>query len=186
MPRKFFRKYLPTHETILRNRWIARFGSLLRHPNLWHLNRRSVAGGFAAGLFAGLIPGPFQMIGAAVLSVIFRINLPVAVFTTLYTNPVTIVPLYLVAYQIGRLFAGGSGVYSAPPPFTLEQGWRDWLSDLLAWAAHLGEPLLIGVPLLALLLAVIGYFVVDLGWRCYTVTAWRTRQRRRGKAASAR
>src|SRR5216683_5965792 len=95
MPRKFFRKYLPSRESVRQNRFVARFGSLLRHPNLWHLNRRSVSGGVAAGMFAGLVPGsnPVQFAVAALLAVAFRVNLPVAVVVTLYTNPLTIVPL---------------------------------------------------------------------------------------------
>ena len=56
----------------------------LHHPNLWHLHRRSVAGGVAVGMFCGLIPGPFQMIGAAIMSVLFRVNLPVAVHRSLH------------------------------------------------------------------------------------------------------
>ena len=89
MPRKFFQKYLPSHESIRQNRYIALFGTLLHHPNLWHLNRHSVAGGVAIGLFAGLIPGPLQMLTAAILAVPLRVNLPVVLATTLYTNPLT-------------------------------------------------------------------------------------------------
>src|SRR6266571_224948 len=97
MPRKFFRKYLPSHEAVRQNRYIARFGTLLHHPNLWHLNRHSVAGGVAIGMFSGLVPGPFQMLIAAILAVPLRVNLPVALATTLYTNPLTIGPLYVIA-----------------------------------------------------------------------------------------
>jgi uncharacterized protein (DUF2062 family) len=55
MFRKFFRKYLPTRETVMRNRGIAQDGNLLKLPNLWHLNRQSVASSFAVGLLAELI-----------------------------------------------------------------------------------------------------------------------------------
>ena len=57
MLRKHLRRVLPSHQSIRDNRYIARFGHRLQHHNLWHLHRRSVAGGIAAGLFAGLIPG---------------------------------------------------------------------------------------------------------------------------------
>ena len=87
MLRKFFRKYLPSNESIRQNRHIARFGTLLLHPNLWHLNRKSVAGGTAVGLFCGLVPGPLQMLSAALLAILFRVNLPVSVIVTWYTNP---------------------------------------------------------------------------------------------------
>src|SRR5260221_5246191 len=40
-----FRSYLPSHESMRQNRHVARFGTLLHHPNLWHCNRRSVSGG---------------------------------------------------------------------------------------------------------------------------------------------
>ena len=60
MPRKHFRKFLPSHESIRTNRYIARFGSALHHHNLWHLHRRSVAGGMAAGLFCGMLPRHFR------------------------------------------------------------------------------------------------------------------------------
>ena len=63
MPRKYFRRFLPDHDSIREHRWVARFGPRLQHPNLWHLNRHSVAGGVAVGLFTGLIPGPLQMLG---------------------------------------------------------------------------------------------------------------------------
>src|SRR5712672_1997136 len=63
MPRKFFRKYLPDAHAVRSYRLVSLFGRWLQHPNLWHLNRRSVPGAFAIGLFAGLIPGPLQMLG---------------------------------------------------------------------------------------------------------------------------
>jgi len=143
MPRKLFRKYLPSHQAIVSNPWIAKFGGLLTHHNLWHLNRRSVAGGFAAGLFAGLIPGPLQIIGGTIVAIVFRVNLPVAALTTFYTNPITIVPLYLVAYGIGELLVGNSGAaVVAPPTFSFDLGLRAWMGQLVDWTASLGKPLL--------------------------------------------
>ena len=106
MPRKYFRKYLPSHESIQSHKHFGKLGRFLHHPNLWHLNRRSVSGGVAIGMFCGLIPGPFQMLGAALMAIPCRVNLPVALITTLYTNPFTIVPLYLIAYWIGSQHRG--------------------------------------------------------------------------------
>src|SRR3954462_193801 len=105
MPRKFFKKYLPSHAAISENRYIARFGSLLSHHNLWHLHRRSVAGGVAVGMFAGVIPGsnPVQFTVGALLAIAFHVNLPIAVIVTLYSNPLTIVPLYYLAFKLGQL-----------------------------------------------------------------------------------
>ncbi|HXZ92882.1 MAG TPA: DUF2062 domain-containing protein [Burkholderiales bacterium] len=178
--RKVFRKYVPDADHVRSHRLIAMFGGLLRHPNLWHLNRDSVAGGVAIGLFAGLVPGPFQMLAAALLAVPLRKNLPVALLVTLYTNPFTIVPLYLLAYEYGKLLLGTNA--RAP---TVEQFQMDWthllesLHRLAHWTLSLGKPLAVGLPALALTLAAIGYFGVHLAWRAYVILAWRARKRRR-------
>ena len=104
--RKYLRRFLPDHETVRRNRWLAPFAGPLLHHRLWHLNRHSAAGALAVGLFCGLIPGPFQIAGAALASVALRLNLPLALLTTFYSNPLTIVPLYLAAFGLGRSGTG--------------------------------------------------------------------------------
>jgi len=180
MARKFFRRFLPSNESIRQNRFIARFGALLHHPNLWHLNRHSAAGGMAAGLFAGLVPGsnPVQFAVAALLAIAFRVNLPVAVIVTLYTNPFTIVPIYLLAYAIGALIVPGEHAPIAMPPALDGSHLGDWLHALGAWAFSLGKPLTVGLVALALSLAALGYAFVQLAWRAYVILAWRRRKRR--------
>ena len=179
MPRKFLRKWIPHPDAVRANRLIAPFARWLRHPNLWHLNRHSVPGAVAIGLFAGLVPGPLQMLTALCLAVPLRKNLPVALLATFYTNPFTIVPLYLLAYQIGA-FLVGTTERAGPLP-SWEMNWGDWgasLQALLHWAASLGKPLAVGLVALALALAAAGYFATRLGWRLYVVLAWRARKRK--------
>jgi len=182
MPRKFFKKFLPGHDAIRQNRHISRFGPWLQHHNLWHLHRRSVAGGLAAGMFAGLVPGsnPVQFTLAALLAVVFRVNLPIAVIVTLYSNPFTIVPLYYMAFRLGQLvlMQGDGGL--PPLPFYLEdKGFSEWLPAALHWLTSVGKPLLVGLPLLAVLLAVTGYFAVDWAWKLHVRHKWRQRRRAR-------
>ena len=179
MPRKFFRKYLPSHAAVSANPCVARFGSWLQHHNLWHLHRRSVAGGVAVGMFAGLIPGsnPVQFSAAALLAMGFRVNLPIAVIVTLYSNPFTIVPLYFAAFKLGQLALLESGGTVPPFEFSLEgKGFSEWLPAALDWLTSIGKPLIIGLPLLALLLSAVGYFVVRWTWRWYAVHKWRRRR----------
>lgn len=173
--RKQLRKYLPDHQAIRDNRWLAPFANTLLHPRLWHLNRHSAAGAVAAGLFCGLIPGPFQMIGAAICAVLFRVNLPLALVTTLYTNPLTIVPLYIVAFALGKLALGGGGEFIMPPDYGPE-GLRAWVQALIEWMMSLGKPLMVGLILLASLLALAGYAAMRYFWRLYLVRAWKKRQ----------
>ena len=186
MPRKLFRKFLPSHESIKENRHIARLGPWLQHHNLWHLHRRSVAGGVAAGLFAGLIPGsnPVQFLAAALIAVAFKVNLPIAVAVTLYSNPFTIVPLYYTAFKLGTLVLWRGDDDLPDLALALEgKGFREWLPAALDWLASAGKPLLVGLPLLAAVLAVIGYFLMDAVWRVHVRMAWRRRQQlRRARA----
>ena len=179
MPRRLIRRltgrFAPAIDRITAHPAMRRFAPALAEPDLWHLNRRSTARAIAVGLFCGLIPGPFQVAAAAAACVAWRANFPLAIVTTFYNNPLTIVPLYLIAYRYGALFmpdADGGAVLHPPPPFG---GVIEYLHALFDWAVGLGAPLAIGLPLLALTLAVVGYFTVRIAWRAHTLHAWRQR-----------
>lgn len=187
MPRKYLRKYLPDAHGVRSHRLVAKFGKLLHHHNLWHLNRDSVAGAVAIGLFAGLVPGPFQMLVALLLAIPLHRNLPVAVFTTLYTNPFTIVPLYVLAYEYGALLLGHEANRLPVKPFDFD--WTSLVDSTRAmfdWMLSLGKPLAVGLVALALTLAALGYVAVQVGWRAYVVLAWRARRKKRRHRAVTR
>lgn len=183
--RKLFRRILPSQETINGNRWLRPFASSLLHPSLWHLNRHSVAGAIAIGLFCGLIPGPLQMISAAVACMVLRANLPLAMLTTLYTNPLTIVPLYFIAYFIGVFATGGHMDDFVDPPALGDMRFQDWASEFLIWTIGLGKPLAIGLVVLASVLAVGGYFATRGIYRWKLVRAWNKRRERRQRQHQA-
>lgn len=186
MLRKYLRRVLPSHDTIRNNRHISRFGTRLQHHNLWHLHRRSVAGGVAIGLFAGLVPGsnPVQFTAGALLALAFKVNLPIAVLVTLYSNPFTIVPLYYLAFKLGQLvtLSGNSELPSLPSEFS-GTALLDHLPEAFNWLVSVGKPLLIGIPLLALILAAVGYFLTDWAWRLGVCWQWRLRRRKRQRRA---
>lgn len=174
--RRVLKRYLPDPEALAANRWLAPFGSTLLHPRLWHLNRHSAAGAVAVGLFCGLIPGPFQMPSAAACCVLFRVNLPLALFTTLYTNPFTIVPLYLVAFNIGEQIMGPAGTGFTPPPEWGADSLQAWLGALFAWMLGLGRPLALGLIVLAAGLSLAGYGAIRLIWRVWLIRSWNRRK----------
>jgi uncharacterized protein (DUF2062 family) len=179
MPRKHFRKFLPDHETVRNHRHLRRFAPLLKHPNLWHLNRHSVAGGVAAGMFGGIIPGPLQMLTAAILAIVFRVNLPVAVATTLLSNPFTWPAIIVVAYGIGAFLTGEEPGEVQPFAFDWLGGdWGQLLPQLWQWFMGVGESFLLGLAILALSLAAAGYGAVQLGWRLYILAYLRRRRAR--------
>lgn len=180
MPRKFFRKYLPSADQVRAHKWLAGRAHWLHHPNLWHLNRHSVAGAVAIGLFAGLVPGPLQMLVAALLCIALKRNLPVALIMTFYTNPFTIVPLYVLAFGYGKLLLGASQHPVKIEPFQWDWAhWFDSLQGLWHWMVKLGPPLAVGLAALALTLAALGYLAVHLGWRLHVIYAWRKRKKTR-------
>jgi uncharacterized protein (DUF2062 family) len=183
MPRKFFRKYLPSHDSVRQNKYFSRYGRFLQHPNLWHLNRDSVAGGVGVGLFSGLVPGPLQMLTAALLAVPLRVNLPVALVMTLYTNPITIGPLYYIAFEIGHFIVEGGNGITPPPAFNFMQ-FADSAEEFLRWVLSLGKPLFIGLVTLAVSLGVAGYVAVQAIWRAHVIYEWRQRAKRRGGKAA--
>jgi hypothetical protein len=176
--RRLLKRHLPDHESLATNRWLAPFGSTLFHPRLWHLNRHSAAGAVAVGLFCGLIPGPFQMLGAAICCLLFRVNLPLALLTTLYTNPFTIVPLYILAFAIGESILGNGSTHFTEPPEWGQAGLLSWLEALAEWMSGLGRPLIVGLIVLASSLSLIGYLLTRIAWRAHLIHSWNKRRTR--------
>lgn len=176
MPRRFFRKYLPDAEAVRSHRLMRSLG-WLHHPNLWHLNRRSVSRAVGIGLFSGLVPGPLQMLAAILLAVPLRANVLVAMATTLYTNPLTIVPLYLLAFAYGKFILQAEHVAVNIQPLDLH--WFNFtlsLRELLDWCLAMGKPLAVGLVALAVTLGVVGTVAVRLAWRIYVVVKWNRRR----------
>jgi len=186
MIRRTLKAKLPTPESIRENRWLKWCAPLLSHPRLWHLHRRSVALGVAIGLVTGLIPGPVQMLLAAAFAIPLRANIPAAVFTTLYTNPVTFVPLYILAYKIGSLVTGESAPFVVPPEASFSwEALKHLGPSLLDWAHSLGGTLLTGLAIQCTVFAISGYVMTMVAWRIIVIWAWRRRSRIRSASIPA-
>lgn len=175
MPRRFLPP-LPNPELIRQSRWLRPFQDSLRHAHLWRLTRHSAAGGVAVGLFCGLIPGPLQMIAAACAAMLLRVHLPLALFVTLYTNPLTIVPLYVLAYRIGRFIVADHSRFVSPPDIATGT-LAAWSETIEAWMLDVAEPLAVGLIVLACTLAVVGYVTTYALWGLYLRTVGRRSKR---------
>lgn len=153
--KKWLKQVMPTPKAIRDNERLGNlFGKLLHDPNLWHLNRRSVAGGVAVGLFAMFLMIPAQSVIAAGISIVLRVNLPISVALVWVTNPVTSPPMFYAAYVIGCWILGmraeGFNVHF----------WLDW-HNLLAVI----EPLFLGSLICGAACGSVGYLVVQALWR---------------------
>jgi len=185
MPRRLFNQIThrlqPAVTRITSHPWVRRWLPSLADPDLWHLNRRSAARAVALGLFCGLIPGPLQALAAILMCLVLRAHFPVAIVTTFYTNPFTIVPLYVAAYELGRPFFADTAP-AATFALAPTAGLFDVLPAMGQWMIGMGKPLALGLVLLALLLSTTGWIVVRIAWRCHAVWAWRRRSRLRAAA----
>lgn len=88
----------------LRDTYVHRlFGERIFHPHIWGFDINSLAGGLSLGLFVAFTPTiPFQMLLCAVAAIVMRVNLPIALAACWVTNPVTALPFYLTARQLGH------------------------------------------------------------------------------------
>ncbi len=101
--RRFFIKWLPSKKQVQKHFVYNVFGKYILARDLWHLNRRSLAGGLSLGLFIALTPTiPFQMLLTCLGAIYFRVNLPVGLAACWVTNPFTAMPIYLTAWRTGK------------------------------------------------------------------------------------
>lgn len=172
MPKWFFKRYFPDQNRVKEHRHLKRFGRLLNDPNLWHLNRRSVAGAFSAGLFITWIPVPFQMLLAAAIAIPARVNLPIAVSLVWITNPVTMPPMYYFAYKVGAWLLDTP---AEAVNFSLSLA---WFGETFG---HVWRPLLLGCIFLGALSALLGNLIVRGIWRLQILKYIRRRRERHQK-----
>ena len=147
--------------------WVQR---TLAQPIVWHLNRRSVAGGVAVGLFVSWFPLPLQMLFAAVLAAIMRVHVPVSMVMVWFTNPLTFAPMLYAAWRSGTMILG-KPVLAEPLSFTTQ--------SLLTNAGQAWPTLLTGMLFCASVSAVLGFGATLLIWRIHAVRRWHSRGSRK-------
>lgn len=176
MPRQFLKRHLPNAHAIRQRRELRLLrrllGRLLDDPFLLHLNRRSVAGGVAVGLFVAFVPLPIQMPLAASLAVLFRVNLILSVALVWVSNPITIPPLFYFTYLVGTWLLGTP---------VLNTGFR----PSLAWFWHqleaIWQPLFLGSFIVGAITALAGYGAVHLIWRLHILRHLKHRRQRQDR-----
>ncbi|MFU2487438.1 DUF2062 domain-containing protein [Thauera sp. WH-1] len=182
-----FERFLPSRDAITQSRLLRWLGPRIHDPLLWHINRRAVSRGVAMGVFFGLMIPIAQIPAAAIASLVLRGNLWIAAVSTLVSNPLTYGPLYYFAYRLG------AGVIGARTPADLtpedvEAPIRmiDSLAQAWNWVMGIGQPLLVGMIIMAVTGSIIAYWGAQLFWRVKVVNKWRRLHReRRLRAASA-
>jgi uncharacterized protein len=170
-----FKKLMPTRESLHNNRWLNWLGPRLHHPRLWHMSRKGIAMGLALGVFFGFLIPVAQIPFSATFAVVLRANVPVAIASTLVTNPVTFGPVYFGAYHLGKWVLREDEPTQEELQSLLDkpgthQGKADdlgfWGSIKYAWheLGKVGKPLFVGLALVATFAGFTAYFLVHAMW----------------------
>lgn len=188
--RERIRKWLPTPDTLRGYRWLRWIGPVLYHPRLWHFSRRGVALGVALGIFFGLLIPIAQIPVSAALAVAVRANVPMAVASTLVTNPLTFGPVYYGAYRLGKVVLGDRTISESEAEQVLsetieepeEVQQRGAVQRLAHWLERLrtiGKPLATGLAIIASLSGLTAYFLITALWGLHIRRTRRKRFRQR-------
>lgn len=174
---------LPTREKIFASRWFKPFAHLFDKPEYWAFKRDKVALSVAIGLFCGMLPAPTQFFSALMMAYLLRTQLPIALFSTLYTNPLTLIPLYVAAYKLGsRLLYGTAAQAELVMPALGEPGF--W-ADAGRWTLQFGQPLAFSILIMGTTFALAGYALVQIIWR-WRINRKQARRKRRQRRKEGR
>lgn len=165
-------RHIPTREGIERNRFLRPVAHRILHPALWRFTRRSVPRGVALGVVSGILFPFVHAPVAAMTALPVRANVPVAVATTLLHNPLTSVPIYFSAYHIGCWVLRWDRAVPGRPIASNVAAHADWFHTLVA---QVGPATIVGLMVLSLVFAVIGYVGAGLVWRVRIGRKWRKR-----------
>lgn len=169
------RAILPEKHQVQQHRFLRLFSRILQDPDIFHLTRRSAAGGTAIGLFFAFIQVPGHTILAVLFSIWFRVNLPIAMALTFISNPFTMTPIFYLAYKLGARMLGEPVL-----PVHFEMTWA-WFGGTLM---NIWPALLTGSLVLATVSSVCGYLLVQLLWRIAVQRAWLKRKNSRKNTRS--
>ena len=168
---------MPRREDLAQSRWLKPFGQRILHSEFWRFTRRSVPRGVAIGLLVGIfvmIPG-LQIVGAALLCVPFRGNIPIAALMTFLSNPFTTPFILLASLEIGSKLGFRTDIASFYALRDSGAGVGAWLKWMFSDAA---PALVSGLFIIGLAAALVGYLASILIWRWWTARKWRRRARR--------
>ena len=179
------RKLVPTRAGLEANRWLRPFARNVLRPELWRFTRRSVPRAIALGFFLGVLIPFAHSVMAALLAVVVRANVPVAVTATWISNPVTWLVMWPLAYRLGWLLMrmdrllGLRPMADSLPEIAARSGVGNGGGhhQFAARVSEMGLTMACGLLAEAVLVATIGYMVASMVWRLQVA------QRRRRRLA---
>ena len=136
----------------LRGSWLHRkLGERFFAHEMWQPDRPRFAAGCAIGVFFSMMPFPFQMLAAALIAYLIRVNIPVSIASTWVSNPLTTPFILLGQYELGCALMGRTPV-SEPGV------------DMLKLLSQAPLPLLIGALITGAVSSLAACFLALKGW----------------------
>ena len=180
--RKTLRRFLPTRDSLRRNRMLKPIAGWLEKHGNWRLDAQSVGRGVALGLFFGFLIPVAQIVFAVIAALFLRANPPVAALATLVTNPFTFPFVYVLAHRIGKSVlepVAGPIRQNAEQAQAQAQVAAESVSGFIDWITGIGAPLATGLLILAVGSAILGYVLVLVIWRWNSLARLRPFRRSR-------
>jgi hypothetical protein len=169
MPRQFLRRISRQYRGKSTAWYLRPFAGMLRHPMYFAVNRRSVTGALAIGIFISMLPIPGHTAIAVVIALLTGVNLGVAALAAWVNSPLTLVPVFYFEYRLGAMLLG------LPPQRWPEAVTWEWLDAQLVL---LWKPLFLGAFIAATATTAVVYFTVDALWRRSSLRRLRRRRMR--------
>lgn len=177
--KRWLQSVTPDRSTLEKHWCLKHFTAFMLDRRCWTFNRGSVSRSFALGLFIAFIPPtplPVHLVTCALLSVFFRLNLPVLIATVFVSNPFTWVPQVAGSLWVGAKLLGWDLM-----PFLHAISHRTLWADMgLLW-----PPLLLGALVLGLIAAASGYVLAQAAWRARVIYQLRRRRARSSERSIA-
>ena len=165
------KRWFPSREQLVRSRWLGPLAHHFHDERLWQVDRGSIARGVAIGLFFGLLLPLAQFLFAVAFAIWLRGHVAVAAAATFVTNPLTFAPLYWLAHRIGSTLLGRSARQAVEDAALVEAqaeataAAQGWFSATWEATVNAGAPLMVGLAVLAVAGALLGFVLVWLLWR---------------------
>jgi uncharacterized protein (DUF2062 family) len=164
---KFLKKWTPSTKSMKDSSKLKTLKPYFKSSFFWSRDQQHIARGIAAGLAGAVIPG-FQIFYACILAIVLRGNLPVALISTLITNPFTFIPITYFIYYIGTLFVGDGRTDFVIRHFVWDfSSFQAFWHNVSAWILQFGKAYFVGLPIVSLCLGLIGYFGTILIWEIF-------------------
>lgn len=162
-------RWLPTRADLRASRWLRPLAHHFDNDRLWLTDRHSVATAVAIGVFFGFMLPIAQFLFAVGVAIALRANVAIAAAATLVSNPLTFPPIYWAAYKLGRWILGAPADHTGA--LRIEKQAEELMSQtgFVAGIWHsiqgAGVPLVVGLAVLAITGAAVGFGLVWLLWR---------------------